>query len=316
LKYCNRVLNEECFDILPNTYRVWRLVSNQQCGAKIYGQSEYQDRTGDDDDHMPMVTVDFEWLVEYASTKSFKFRLFLGILLTTFLSVMALEARSIFKVSAWTATFPTDDKADQHGKIVDDSSVIIETEYPGELTEDPELVVKRKAICKVRNDHRVCVMVMTILRAILWVCLLYSGIMFLTTRPRYLTLIFDALSLVFIFEIDELLYRTMLRNEFRNDHLNTDDMIVPHIHGGSLHGRASVLFDTFVFLFIICFSAAVVVTYCSTELNPLIDSLECLCSVSGERCHESQHYSKEWWDTYWSTTLPAANMIIEQLPAL
>lgn len=316
LKYCNRILNEECFDILPSTYRVWRLVSNQQCGAKLYGQSDFHiGDNGDDASRTPVVTVDFEWLKEYASTKDFKFRLFLGILLTTFLSVMALEARSIFKVFIWTATFPKDTEAGSNGEIVSKESVDIVTDWESQdlMKEEPELAVKRQAINKVRDDHRYCVLAMTILRLILWVCLLYSGIMFLTTRPRYLTLIFDALSLVFIFEIDELLYRTMLRVEFRNDHLNTDDLIVPQLHGGSVHGRFSVMADIVLFVFIILFAAAVVYTYCSTELDPLIDSLECLCTVSGERCYESRSYPKDWWDTYWSTTLPAANMIIRQL---
>merc|ERR1719401_2655798 len=87
LKYCHQILMRECFDILPNTYRVWTFVSNQQCGEKLYSQTMYQSPgVADDDDEAPaaaktpMLTVDFHKHIEYSRTKSFQFRLFLCIL--------------------------------------------------------------------------------------------------------------------------------------------------------------------------------------------------------------------------------------------
>lgn len=140
--------------------------------------------------------------------------------------------------------------------------------------------------------------------------------MFLTMQPKYLTLIFDALSLLFIFEIDELLFKTMLRHEFKVDHLTTDDMRVPTAHGGLITGKYSVVGEIMWFLAVIVFSVCIVYTYCRVELSTLIDALGCLCSVEGPQCHEAQHFSKLWWDTYWSKTLPAANLIIDSLKAI
>merc|ERR1719230_771960 len=99
---------------------------------------------------------------------------------------------------------------------------------------------------------------MTVLRLLLWIFLLWSGIMFLTGTPRYLDLIFDALSLVFIFEIDELLYKTMLRHEFKMDHLTIDDMKVANLHGGMLSGRKTVLMDILAFVSIILVACVIV----------------------------------------------------------
>merc|ERR1719271_195395 len=95
------------------------------------------------------------------------------------------------------------------------------------------------------------VLAMTVLRLLLWVFLLWSGTMFLTGKPRYLNLIFDALSLVFIFEIDELLYKTMLRSEFKKDHLLIADMRVPTLT--QIKGRTSVWTSILELLVVILF---------------------------------------------------------------
>jgi len=290
LRYCNDLLQYECFNILPNTYRVWRFVTNQQCGAKIFGQTDYhspQDGGG----VTPMLSVDFRKRKEYETTKTFGFRLFLTILLVTFLSVMALEMRSMTKSFIWCARFPVDDPSDHKNRVVGKKSVQISRTFHHDAgygaDEDEEESVK-KSILAARWDHRLMVLVMTLLRLMLWCFLMWTGIMFLTGPPRYLTLIFDALSLVFIFEIDELLYRTMLRHEFQKDHMDIEDMQVPSWHGGFLSGNVSVIGDIFWFLGVIALGMVIVFTYCSTELNPLLDSLECLCAGQGSQCHSAR----------------------------
>lgn len=322
LRYCNDLLQYECFNILPNTYRVWRLVSNQQCGMKIFGQTTYHNPADEDDAYTPMLSVDFRKRVEYETTKTFGFRLFLTILLVTFLSVMALEMRSMMRSFIWCAKFPSDDPEDRvdDGRIVGQKSIIIKNigrkSYGGEeeIGDDDESI--QKSIFAIRRDHRYLIFSMTCMRLMLWGFLMWTGIMFLTGPPRYLTLIFDALSLVFIFEIDELLYRTMLRHEFQQDHTSIEDMRVPQWHGGLFTGTVSVTGDISWFLGVIALGIFIVWTYCNTELNPLLDSLECLCAVQGSKCFEANYYTKSWWDSYWSNTLPASNMIINELTAI
>jgi len=316
LKYCNDLLQYECFNILPNTYRVWRFVSNQQCGAKVFGQSDYHNPV--DNAVVPMLSVDFAKRREYATTKTAAFRCFLGILLVTFLSVMALEMRSIVKVLIFCAKFPSDDEEGREdGRMINSKSVRINTTTtPGYESVGDERVEITKEVFAIRLDHRFMVCVMTGMRLMLWCFLMWSGIMFLTGPPRYLTLIFDALSLVFIFEIDELLYRTMLRHEFKVDHETIEPMKVPQWHGGRFSGNAGVYGDILWLFAVIALGIAVVWTYCRRELDPLLNSLECLCSNQGSECYAAQQYSKAWWDSYWSTVLPASNMIIDKLKGL
>jgi len=322
LQYCNHLLQHECFNILPTTYKVWRSRSYQQCGERLFGQSMYkvpEDSSGTAGS-VPMLTVSFRIQDIYETTKGISFRIFLCILLVTFLSVMFLEMRSIMKVMGWVINFPTDLDAGLDGNVVGKRAVRIRTNKKDEDGSDEDDQNKYEAISKtifaVRKDHRFIVGVMTVMRMCLWVFLLWSGIMFLTGQPRYLTLIFDALSLVFIFEIDELLYKTMLRHEFKMDHLGIDDLKVRNIHGGWITGRKTVMLDILQFLGIIVFGMCIVYEYCGSELNPLIDALSCLCSKEGPRCHDAQHFSKSWWDNYWAKTMPAANLIIDRLKAV
>lgn len=318
LKYCTNLLQYECFSILPNSYRVWRSVANQQCGDKVFGQGLYHSPT-DGSRAVKMLTVDFKKRREYASTRSVAFRAFLGILLVTFLSVMALELRSISKAFTWCAMFPADadsssDRLIGSGAVAISHSLKWEREHANLNAMDLDWQDSlRKSIFAVRTDHRLVVLAVTVVRALMWCFLMWSGIMFLTGPPRYLDLIFDALSLLFIFQIDELLFNTMLRFELKHDHMTMTEMRVPQWHRGYLPAFLSVVFDGLFFISVIAFACAIVYTYTHNELNPLIHSLECLCSTQGSQCYAAQHYSKTWWDTYWSTTLPASNAIIDQL---
>merc|ERR1719456_1511323 len=129
--------------------------------------------------------------------------------------------------------FPADLEVgtDSSPRIVGKESVTIKKHFSED--DDGSIVsTSKKEIFAVRGDHRFLVFVMTVLRLMLWCFLMWSGIMFLTGPPRFLTLIFYALSLVFILEIDELLYKTMLRHEFTKDHMDIEAMKVPQWHQG------------------------------------------------------------------------------------
>jgi len=322
LAYCNRLLRQECFEIMPSTYTVWRSRSERQCGVKLYGETMYtapepQGNSMDTTSHdVQLLTVRFKSQETYAHTKSIAFRLFLWTLLITFLSVMFLEMRSIYKVLQWCHSFPEDTQAGRNGNVVGKDAVRIDCNDRDEDELLDNQAGATKSIHAVRTDHRIAVLIVTVLRMLLWVLLLWSGVMFLTGQPRYLNLIFDALSLVFIFEIDELLYRTMLRHEFRMDHLTIEDIRVSHVHGSIVSGHKAVLFDILTFLGLIFFGSCIVYSYCSVEMNPVIDALSCLCSKEGPQCQDTQQFDKTFWDNYWSSTLPAANLIIDRLKEL
>lgn len=323
LSYCTHLLRHECHKIMPSTYTVWRSRTEKQCGDKVYGQSMYTPPAIQGNpietisSSVPMLTVDFKMQTTYEHTKSMPFRIFLWVLMITFLSVMFHEMRSIYKTLAWTYTFPADHQAGLNNNVVGPNAVRIEVDGQDNVDaiddENKYQVASAKSIHAIRTDHRIAVLGVTVMRLTLWFLLLWSGILFLTGQPRYLSLIFDALSLVFIFEIDELLYRTMLRHEFKADHLTIADMRVRNVQGSYVSGHKAVLVDIFMFIGIILFGSCIVYTCCTVELDPIIDALSCLCSKDGPQCRDTQQFGKTWWDNYWSSTFPAANVIIDRL---
>merc|ERR1712087_729054 len=70
----------------------------------------------------------------------------------------------------------------------------------------------------VDSVHRAMVLAINVVRTFLCVTLVYSGTVFLTEDTDYLNLIFDALSLVFIIQVDELLYSTLLKKQMKHEH--------------------------------------------------------------------------------------------------
>lgn len=302
LQYCQRVLRHECFQILPRTYQVWRLVSEQQCGETDLSQGLYQNPNRKERD-LPILMVDFRKSKIYQSTQGFKFRLFLWILLSIFIIVMFLELKSILVALSWCIFFQSEPES-RH--VASDAVEVITSEIElGEGEEEREYSTYK--IHKVRLDHKLLVVGVQILRGGMWVYLLQSGIMFLTGAPRYLNLIFDALSLVFIFQVDELLYTNMVDSQLSQEHMEIMPMTfhkpsymqISHVWSG-MAGLAAIAL----------FAFSIVITYCNVELTPMYNSLRCLCSQEGPSCYEAEQYSKAFWDNYWSNTYPKADLMI------
>lgn len=332
MRYCDRVLKHDCTQMMPDIYKVWRKVANQQCGEKSYADAmvSLPGRDKDLAQKRTVLSVNFRKPQQYEEAVHGVFRYFLMVLLIVFEIVMFLELKSIGKSFAWVWRFPRDDPARRGpGDIVSRDAVIIdkvEDKMPTIEEEDAEepMVAQQefvKTIRKIRTDHRMIMLIITILRSALWCLLVQTGIIFLTGEPKYLNLIFDALSIVFIFEIDELLYRTILRPELRNDHFSANNMLVPLPSGISMprafHGLELSLWpDIIAFFCLVGIAYAIVAAYLATELEPLYDALSCVCSVEGTRCREAVKYTKAWWDNYWTRTLPEAAALIDSFDSV
>jgi len=40
--------------------------------------------------------------------------------------------------------------------------------------------------------------------------------------------------------------------------------------------------------------------------KPVLDALNCGCYQMGSQCQDAQYYNQDWWNFYWSQTLPNA----------
>lgn len=323
-EYCYELLSTQCEAILPSTYRVWKTQAAKQCGDKTYTPISYESPTHDAD--KMMLKVEYSAVSEYAKTRSWTFPIYVVLLLLTFYNTMWLEFKSIIKVFHWAWEFPSDpagvdDATNRTTRVTysaDDDLPEEEGDKKIDFKHMRSMVAFMKAhpshggstprIHSVRRDHRWLVLIVTFFRIVLWVFLLYVGTLFLTSDTKYLNLIFDALSLVFIINIDELLYETMVRVQIKDDHEHMEEMKI--IRRSSI---PVVQFDLLMSFFLILSCVVVIMQYCTLELEPLSRALECVCDVSGPNCVEARTYDKAWWDNYWTHVLPQANKAINEL---
>jgi len=265
-EYCLNLLANKCDLLLPGTFRVWRLSRAEKCGAKLFSPASY-DLPGSVARSLQrqwVVTLDFQQRVEYGKGRNVFFMLYLSILMVTFVLTMIEEFHGIYTTFLWVI---------QHPHI------------GGE---------------KGDTAHRCAVVAINVLRTILWCYLLYSGMVFLTHDTGYLNLIFDALSLVFIIQIDELLYRTILTPKMTEEHLALQETALrrKRLPISRVGVTFLIAMSTFVFTTVIS------TMHCKHTMQPIENALRCICSMEGDHCIGATTNDKKWWTDYWTKTLP------------
>lgn len=273
--FCREMLSHKCERLLPSTYHVWKISAAAKCGAKEFEDITYDSPDGDENKWM--VKVDFEKRIEHKVSQEWSFFVFLSILLIIFFLTMLDEWKGIFRVFLWSYQY--EDLLDTETQFVPD------------------------------HFHRNVVLVINTSRFILFCVVLYTGTMFLTSDTNYLGLIFDALSLVFIIQIDELLYKSVLRGPMKEEHQDLDRLWLRR-HRLPISATAA---ESLLFLSVLGMAMLVASSYIRFELEPLREALDCVCLAEGPRCLEATKYSETWWDEYWLRTLPTANMKINRL---
>lgn len=273
--YCAQLLTHRCDTLLPSTYRVWKVSSVDKCGSKDFTPIFYTPPDGSMGQWMLRVTFSEEEAYIHAS--SWKFTCYLGVLLFVFLAVMVEEAKGIHMAYMWIFK----------SQVID-----------GERAE---------------LSHLATVFVVNTVRCLLFVILFYSGIVFLSEDTDILNLIFDALSLVFIIQIDELLYSTLLRKQMKGYHMD-----IPWVEfRRTPYRHISIVAAECVRVGVLT-ACALLISYLHKvqTVAPVRRALQCLCTVEGEKCYEVTAFNKAWWDNYWSVTLPEAAQAIDSMMVL
>jgi len=285
--YCLDLLKNRCPQILPYSYRGWATMSIEKCGKKSYEATEYKS-PGGQSPTQTIMKVDYETRLSYENTKTYAFLVFLSVLLIVFFCTMLEEWKQIYRVSL----FITQYNRLEHRLLQDTwKDPFTPRTFEGAVL------------------HRTSLLIVTILRFALWVFLLYTGTVFLTSGTDYLGLIFDALSLTFIMQIDEALYSALLRPPMKDDHGAAPSFFIRR-------RRLPVSIMTaefFMVLGVVIGAAAVTYCYRMDTLRPLQEALNCVCLVEGEKCQEAISFSPAFWAKYWGEIMPAAKAQIDAL---
>jgi hypothetical protein len=304
LKYCRTLLQPGgmCEQLLPSTYSVWKIQSEIECGSPSY--SSFQFTNPGNDETKTLLSVNYGTPEEYSLAQQPEFRVFKGIILFTWLLLMFVEFKEVQKIITVCLRYPD---AEQFGE-----DAVLKEQDPS----DPEDV--RYRIQGITSTHRRVVGFLCILRALITAALTLVGVSYIVKTNGYTDLLMNGVTLVFVATIAQSLYTQVLREEIR-DQCEDIKALKVEMYGIEFLNRNPALLDMFcvAFLMLVCYG--VMTWQMNHVVLPVHNALQCTCLSQGSQCFEANHFTEQWWSTYWKDTVPGVfkevDVIKSQTPA-
>jgi len=216
------------------------------------------------------------------------------IIIAMWLFAMVMEFKDLIIVFTWCARFPD---AKEFGE-----DAVIASEDGGGLN----------TIQGITSSHRIAVTVMSILRFFLVCVLSYVGVSFLMKCTGYIDLLMDAVTLVFIVEIANIIYGQALRPQVRDEAESMEPMTVAMYGIGFLNHRPALV-DMLWFFGVWIAAMTIVYQYGETTVTPIFDALQCSCLGIGDNCVERHKFNYGFWYDYWKNVVPAVFADVAEL---
>lgn len=288
LKYCYELLKPggTCERTLPSTYSVWKISSNDQCGSPDYSKFVYTNPGNGV--IKSLLEVDYSSRKKFALSRTTVFMTYKIIIIGMWLLAMCFEFKDLIVVITWCIRFP-------------DATEFGDDAVHKEEADDGEVLYTIQGVTK---SHRFCVSIMTLFRLALTATLAFVGISFLMKQTGYIDLLMDAVTLVFIVEIANILYTQALRPQIREQTESLQPMLV-NMFGIDALNRRPALVDMLWFFGVVIAAMIIVGTYTSDTVTPLYDALQCACLGLGDNCVEAKKFSYDFWYDYWKNTIPS-----------
>jgi len=152
------------------------------------------------------------------------------------------------------------------------------------------------------------------------VCVLtYVGLSFLSRQCEYLGLLVDGVSLVFIVEIEELLYERAVFSSRQKKYENYWDDKALEVNLDlppfmTRRSHPSKTWRDLAWVSIIMIAAVIYMLHLNAHVvQPVYESLTCACLNEGPNCREAQVYNHNWWEDYWRVQVPESLKQIESV---
>lgn len=296
LSYCYELLKPggTCQRTLPSTYSVWRVASANQCMKEEFSKFVYENPGNGV--QKSLLAVDYEARQKYALSKTTTFKVYKCIIISLWLLAMLFELKDITVVGTWVLRFPD-------AKDFGDEAIKEETDDNGDTT---------YIIQGITGTHRAMVGLMNACRFLLTCLLLVVGVSFLLKQTGYIGLLMDAVALVFIVEIANILYTQVLRPDIREQCEGLSPMTVP-MYGIDALNKRPALVDLICLVSIMVATIAVMWFWNTSAVEPIYDALSCACLSEGEKCHEADKFDYDFWHKYWKEDIPN---VFKQVDAL
>jgi len=165
---------------------------------------------------------------------------------------------------------------------------------------------EKYTITGIQKEHRMVVVLCVLVRTVVIFYLGAVGCVFLVNEVGYMDLLMNAVALAFILEVDEILFGAIARHSTTLELEALQDVefetrLPTEGFAGWLLEKdfwSIILFPIIAYVLILCQSLFVT--------KPILDALNCGCYQLGNQCRDAQYYDLDWWNYYWSMTLPSA----------
>jgi hypothetical protein len=303
LDYCHSLLDNGgfCERLLPSTYSTWKIESVQECKAPQFKKFVHEHpKSGS---VKSLLAVDYEARQSYETAQTTVFVIYKICIIFLWMLLLVAQLREVFKTIAWVAQIrmQSEDEAQEEREKMEHHRSL--QHQRSELHGDE--------IHTLSMRHRMALTVVTLVRIGMLFVLLCVGLNFLGRQTDYIGLLLDGVALIFIVEVEEIVYARVLRQEVRStweerepielDKVGLDSLWRPDIM--DLLWFAAVAFMAIIFL----------LYYTVVIVQPLYGALQCACLSDGERCHEALAYSHDFWNQYWAEDVPASIEGIKEL---
>jgi hypothetical protein len=290
LDYCVWMLtvNGGCDQSLPQIYKLFRARRHQQCGeSTLYNGGLYRS-PHHPVDKVYVTAVDYEKPAAQLKGGTPIYLFFLFLILQLWFMALLNEMRELVKLVEFVSVFPPagDDGGLEVTKGEDDAETY--------------------KITGITSGHRSSVIGMIVLRAALIVYLGVVGTIFLVMETGYMDLLMNAVALAFILDIDEILFGAVARATTSDDLEAIEDIEFETTWPYTGCAGWVLQKDFWGIVMFPLIAVSVMVAFQLFSTKPILDALNCACYQQGSQCHEAQLYNQDWWNNYWSETLPSA----------
>eukprot|EP00746_Dinoflagellata_sp_MGD_P113010 gnl/MRDRNA2_/MRDRNA2_50032_c0_seq1.p1 gnl/MRDRNA2_/MRDRNA2_50032_c0~~gnl/MRDRNA2_/MRDRNA2_50032_c0_seq1.p1 ORF type:complete len:668 (+),score=137.25 gnl/MRDRNA2_/MRDRNA2_50032_c0_seq1:107-2110(+) len=299
LDYCVWMLTVGggCDQSLPQIYKLFRAQRKVQCGdSSLYNGGVYRNPYSDVD-KVYITAVWYSGLSKTMKADSATYLFFLFLVLQLWFLALLNEMKELLKLGEFCSVFP---EAGEDGGV--------------EVSKNEDGDEQYRITGLTRQDRTICVACICV-RVLVVAYLGVVGSIFLIMETGYMDLLMNAVALAFILEIDEILFGAVARVSTCDEIEACEDLefetTLP------TEGCAAWVLEKdfwgIVAFPIIAITIMILNSMLSTK--PILDALNCACNQTGSQCHEANLYNKDWWDSYWSSTLPNAMTQIAALKA-
>lgn len=297
LDYCTYMLKVGggCEQSLPQIYKLYRALRHEQCQAGHFYPGGVYKNPHNPTDKVYIIANAYEGLDKVLKADTTIFKCFMFLVLMLWLLALVNEMREMVKLGEFTFTFPATEG---------DLGIEVEKNEDGD---------DKYKLVGISREHRLIIGLTVLMRTGIIIYLGVVGCTFLILETGYMDLLMNAVALAFVLEVDEILFGAIARQST----LATLEAIEDVEFETSLPTQGCLgwmLLKDFWGIIMFPIIAWLIITYHSLFVTaPVLDALHCACYQTGNQCKEAAVYNLDFWNNYWSQTLPAAMNEIAQL---